>query len=190
MQDVITTLMGNVGTDVELAHGEGWARASFRLGSTPRHLRQGEWVDGETTWLTVNCWGRMAHHVKASLAKGDPVVVHGRMRTVAWLKDGNRQERQVVEATTIGHDLARGTATFVRQAPRVRQADGTTIDLATGQIHDERQLRASVPVVEPDDFEPDDFDDEATGPETELDETGDGVEFEHEMARERELSRV
>ncbi len=150
MQDIQITLTGNVGTDIDLAHGEGWARASFRLAVTPRQLRQGQWVDAETTWVQANCWGRLASNVKASLSKGDPVLVQGRLRTQAWLKDGIRNERLVVEVATIGHDLSRGTAQFVRSGAKMRTTEGDVIDPTTGQVYAEAQLSAAVSdAVEP-----------------------------------------
>lgn len=177
MQDIAASLTGNVGTDVELAQGEGWARASFRLGSTPRHLHQGQWVDGETTWISVNCWGRLAQHVKASIAKGDPVLVQGKLRTSAWLKDGVRQERLVVEASAIGHDLSRGRSVFERSVSRVRAADGTTMNPATGEIFPESHLRAGMPGAE----QQVDVED----PRPEADD-----EFEDALARERDLAHL
>ena len=53
MSDATISLSGNVGTDVEFHEGDGWAYARFRLACTPRFQRQGEWVDGETTWLSA-----------------------------------------------------------------------------------------------------------------------------------------
>lgn len=143
MQDIQITLTGNVGTDVELAHGENWARASFRLAVTPRLLRQGQWVDAETTWVQANCWGRLASNVKVSLCKGDPVIVQGRLRTQAWLKDGTRQEKLVVEVSSVGHDLSRGTATFVRSGAKVRTDAGDVVDPTTGEVYSSVSLTTS-----------------------------------------------
>ena len=42
------------------------------------------------------------------------MVVAGRLRTNVWTKDGTTYERLTLEATTVGHDLTRGTATFFR----------------------------------------------------------------------------
>jgi single-strand DNA-binding protein len=49
--------------------------------------------------------------------KGDPVLVHGRLRTDVWEReDGHTSVSYVVEATCVGHDLSRGTAVFARAA--------------------------------------------------------------------------
>lgn len=113
--DALISMSGNVGTDVELSQGEGWAYARFRLACTPRFLREGEWTDGETTWITVRVTNRTAHHVFQSVRKGDPVVVVGKLRTHVWrTPEGERADRLVVEASAVGHDLSRGTAVFNR----------------------------------------------------------------------------
>jgi single-strand DNA-binding protein len=59
--------------------------------------------------------------------KGDPVIVIGRLRTQVWVKDAVQQERTVLEALTIGHDLSRGTSAFNRseraQVPEDRESE-------------------------------------------------------------------
>ncbi len=127
MSDVTVTLFGYVGSDVEF-HGEGNGtdRAIFRVGSTPRFFdrSQGSWRDLETVWVTVKTWRALAHNVASSIHKGDPVVVVGKLRAQVWVdKEGQQQRRDVLEATTVCHDLARGTSAFRRSE---RPADRTT----------------------------------------------------------------
>ena len=108
-------LSGNVGNDIEFAAGDGWSLARFRLGCTPRWRKGAEWVNAETTWLSVQASGLTAVNVRDSLRKGDPVVVVGRLRTRSWTDEaGARHERLVVEAVSLGHDLSRGVTSFVR----------------------------------------------------------------------------
>lgn len=118
MSDVTVTLFGYVGSDVEF-HGEGNGtdRAIFRVGSTPRFFdrAQGSWRDLETVWVTVKTWRALAHNVTSSIHKGDPVVVVGKLRAQVWVdKEGQQQRRDVLEATTVCHDLAKGTSAFRR----------------------------------------------------------------------------
>ncbi len=110
-------MTGWVGTDVESRTTRtGLSTASFRLACTPRLRRGGDWVDGETSWVTVTCYRALAENVASSVAKGEPVTVAGKLRTNAWVDaDGTRHERQVLEATVVGHDLTRGTSTFSRR---------------------------------------------------------------------------
>jgi single-strand DNA-binding protein len=107
-------MTGNVGSEVEYRQvRDDLAFASFRLACTPRTRKAGDWVDGETTWIAVSCSRSLAEHVKSSVGKGDPVIVVGRLRTTRWTDaQGVDQERMIIEATSIGHDLTRGTASF------------------------------------------------------------------------------
>jgi single-strand DNA-binding protein len=120
--DAYVQLTGNVGGTVEFRNNT-VPIASFRLAHTPRVRRNGEWVDAPTTWITVTCFRALAENVKASLHKGQPVLVAGRLRTNVWSKEGVTYERLTLEATTVGHDLTRGTATFFRA-----QSEGSTED--------------------------------------------------------------
>jgi single-strand DNA-binding protein len=54
----------------------------------------------------------------SSISKGQPVIVTGRLRTSEWEHDGETHSRLVLDATTIGHDLSRGTSVFRRSTPR------------------------------------------------------------------------
>lgn len=109
-------MTGRVGTEVEYRPiNARLAFASFRLACTPRVNRAGEWGDAATTWISVSCSRGLAEHVKCSLSKGDPVVVVGRLRTHQWAdSDGVLHEQLRLEATSVGHDLARGTSVFHR----------------------------------------------------------------------------
>ena len=121
-------MTGYVGGEVEVRNGSGTV-ASFRLACTPRVRRNGDWVDGNTTWLTVTCFRTLAEHAAASIKKGDPVIVVGKLRTSVWRKNEETVERLTLEATTLGHDLNRGTATF-RRIERVSMPEDREADVA------------------------------------------------------------
>ncbi len=111
------TLQGWVGGDVDLRDVGESQVASFRVGSTPRYQRNGEWVDGTTSWFTVSCWRGLARNVAGSLRRGDAVVVHGRVRVETWTReDSTSSTSVVVDATFVGHDLTRGTSVFTKPA--------------------------------------------------------------------------
>lgn len=114
------TMTGNVGSDIEhRSTAAGWSAASFRIACTPRVRRDGGWADAETTWVSVTCYRGLADNVSASLSKGDPVIVEGRLRTQVWNdKEGVVHQRLVLDAASVGHDLTRGTSTFVKSRPR------------------------------------------------------------------------
>jgi single-strand DNA-binding protein len=75
-----------------------------------------EWVERETVWMDVVCWRRLAEHVHASVQKGQPVIVRGRLRVTKYESDTGPKQGIEVIATSVGHDLALGRATFSRPA--------------------------------------------------------------------------
>ncbi len=119
--------------------------AHFKVASTARRLDRetGRWVDGNSLRVRVNCWRKLAEGVAASVMVGDPIVVVGRLYTRDWTDaDGNARISYEMEAVAVGHDLARGRGTFVRN-----RATAT----ATSELEDAeaaRQVRgeASSPV--------------------------------------------
>ena len=116
MNEPFVTLQGWVGNDVVYRDTRDGGVANFRVGSTPRiRKRNGDWVDGRTSWFSVSCWRGLAENVRGSVKKGEPVLVHGRLRTDVWKReDGDVSTTYVVDALYVGHDLSRGTATFTR----------------------------------------------------------------------------
>lgn len=82
----------------------------FRVASNSRRrTSEGEWEQGNSLFVNVNCWGRLVHGV-AALIKGDPVVVVGHVYTSEYDdREGNRRSSVEVRATAIGPDLARST---------------------------------------------------------------------------------
>lgn len=121
MNESRVTLQGWVGGAVDLREVGDTQCASFRVGSTPRYHRNGSWVDGQTSWYTVNCWRAQARNVKASIQRGDAVVVHGRVRVDVWEReDKSTSTTWVIDATFVGHDLTRGTSRFEKTPRSVR----------------------------------------------------------------------
>ncbi|MGH3796517.1 MAG: single-stranded DNA-binding protein [Pseudonocardiaceae bacterium] len=90
---------------------------NFRVASNERRFDKTSesWVDGESLYLSVNCWRRLAENA-ASLVKGDPVIVSGKLRTREWTNEqGVRRSMVEMEASAVGPDLARCTATVRRR---------------------------------------------------------------------------
>jgi len=119
------TLIGFVAREPNLrTTKDGRQVADVRVGATTRiyDRAEDEWRDGETCYYTVNCWRRLAGHVRASLRKGDPVMVKGRFRTHTYQDKQNRIRTEVeIVADTIGHDLSRGVANYMRPERRPRE---------------------------------------------------------------------
>lgn len=122
MNEAMVTVVGNVANDPELRVTTTGKRVlNFRLASTPRYYDKGlsAWRDRETLFWAVSCWKHGAENIADSLEKGQPVVVCGEVKYHSY-EDKNGQQRGSLdlEATTVGHDLTKGIATF-------RKASGT-----------------------------------------------------------------
>lgn len=98
---------------------------TMRVAWTPRRMDRatGEWTDGNTSYVTVICWRKLAGNVAISLRVGDPVLIQGRLSVRLYEdKNGMRRTAVDIDAQSVGHDLARGVAMF----QRVRPATGKT----------------------------------------------------------------
>jgi single-strand DNA-binding protein len=118
MHETYVTLSGWLGGNVELRDAGGVPVASFRVASTPRRFqrRTETWEDGDTQWYSVNAWRNLGDNCAASLRRGDPVVVHGKLSAHTWTnKAGLEVTTFEVEAAFVGHDLNRGTSEFRRR---------------------------------------------------------------------------
>jgi single-strand DNA-binding protein len=124
MNDTHVTFHGWAGSDVRHRTARDVSVATVRVGVTPRLKRDGEWVDGETAWYTVTAWRTLADHLRDSVRKGDPIIVHGRLRTETWEPEqGGSTTTLQVDATLIGHDLTRGISHFIKQRTERPAAD-------------------------------------------------------------------
>lgn len=102
------TMTGNLVYDpVKRLFGER-TMASLRLAHTPRFRdTQGEWKDGDTTFLDVTCWGRLAINVCESLSKGSAIIVSGRLQAKERGGEDGAPKRTYYDiiATVVGPDL-------------------------------------------------------------------------------------
>lgn len=164
------TVRGFVATDPQVRMAQaGFSVGNFRLAATDRRFDRetNAWVDGQTNWFTINMFRGLALNAGASLSKGMPVIVTGRLKVRPW-EAGDRSGTAVeIEADSIGHDLTLGTARFSRSSgrtgdgitageplvagsndaaegpndaddePRVDRATGEVLDEETGDSHEE-----------------------------------------------------
>lgn len=95
----------------------GAAICSFRIaaGERRKNAATGEWEDGDTTFLSITTWRQVAENCAESLAKGDAVIVSGRLkqRTVEG-KDGTKTTYYDLDADEVGASLKRATAKLTR----------------------------------------------------------------------------
>lgn len=93
--------------------------ARFRVASNARRrAADGTWEPGNSLYVSVSCWGKLAAGVVGVLYKGDPVVVVGHIYTDEYEdKDGNRRSSVEVRATSVGPDLTRCRAKLEKSRP-------------------------------------------------------------------------
>jgi single-strand DNA-binding protein len=115
-----TTIVGNLVDDPELRFtNTGIAVANLRVAVTQRIQQDGEWRDGDTSFLRVNVWRGQAEHLADSLSKGDRVMVTGRLRQRSWeTPEGDKRSVTEVEADEVGASLKWATAKIERATER------------------------------------------------------------------------
>ncbi len=113
------TVVGTLVSDTRLRRvaPDGRLVLNFRIVSNERRYDKASqsWVNGDSLFLSVSCWRTLAENA-ASLVKGDPVIVSGRLRTREWTtEEGVRRSVVEMEASALGPDLARCAATVRKQ---------------------------------------------------------------------------
>jgi single stranded DNA-binding protein len=108
------TVVGNVVTSPSRKRTQSGSVTNFRVASTERRYDRAteSWVNGNSFFVDVECWGELAGNVSHSISKGDPVVVVGTIRTDEWESDEGRRSRPRVRADAVAPNLARGVAEF------------------------------------------------------------------------------
>jgi single-strand DNA-binding protein len=119
VNEIYVTVAGRLVADPETrsTRSGGIPFAAFRVASTVRRVNRGtgEFEDAGTSYVSVTAFRSLGANVAHSLRKGDPVVVHGRMRVNQWLRSDETLATSVeVDAYSVGHDLSYGTTTFAK----------------------------------------------------------------------------
>lgn len=113
----LITVAGLVATTPRhLVTQDGLPITSLRMAASHRRFdrTQNKWVDGDTNWYTVTAFKQLAINMAGSIAKGERIIVTGKLRVRDW-DNGERAGTSVeIEATSVGHDLTWGTAVFTR----------------------------------------------------------------------------
>ena len=127
------TLVGFVAQDpIQRPTKNGVLVTDLRVGATPRVQDRvtNEWRDGDTAYYSVSCWRRLGDHVRASLHKGDPVMIKGKFRSRTFTdKAGVSRTAIDIVADTVGHDLNRGVANYLRpHRPAITEDDPVTTE--------------------------------------------------------------
>ncbi|WP_051111867.1 single-stranded DNA-binding protein [Sciscionella marina] len=110
MNQTVLTVVGNVATEPVLRKtAEQIPVANFRLASTERRFDKelGQWVDGDTLFIAVTCWRKLAERVGETLRTGDPVLVTGKIVTKSFEHEGNMRTVTEMTGYAIGPNIAR-----------------------------------------------------------------------------------
>ena len=135
------TIVGNIVNDpVHRRVGEQTV-VKFRVASNSRRrTADGTWEQGDSLFVSVSCWSRLASGV-APLVKGDPVIVVGQLYTSEYDdREGVRRSSIEVRATAVGPNLARSSVRLERLR---RLADEQTTDDAPGGADVEDEAAAT-----------------------------------------------
>ena len=98
-----------------------------------RDKETGEWSDGPTSFVTIQCWRTLADNVSMSVHKGEPVLIMGRLQNRRFEDAAGAPRTAVeVEASSVGHDLTRGVARFSRSRWPAASAAAALPDGAPG----------------------------------------------------------
>lgn len=110
--ETVITVVGNLTDDPELRFTPtGAAVAKFRVASTPRRFKDGEWKDEEPLFLACTAWRQMAENVAESLSRGSRVIVTGRLKQRSYeTREGEKRTVYELEADEVGPSLKFATA--------------------------------------------------------------------------------
>ena len=100
------TVVGNLVADPKERNAAGHKLASLRVATNERLKdASGEWKDGDTTYIDVTCWRRLADGAM-SLKKGQRIIVHGKLKGRSFVRqDGSNGYAYEVEAIDIGSSV-------------------------------------------------------------------------------------
>lgn len=95
------TISGNLTRDPELRSlPSGNSVCSIRIAHNERYKANGEWTD-RPQYFDVTVWNGLGEYVAGNLAKGEKVVVHGRLKWREFEVDGNKRQAVDITANSI-----------------------------------------------------------------------------------------
>ncbi|MGW0134853.1 single-stranded DNA-binding protein [Streptomyces sp. NPDC003299] len=126
--ETVITVQGNLVDDPELRFTPaGHAVAKFRVASTPRTFDKSttEWRDGDSLFLTVSAWRKLAEHVAESLHRGDRVICRGQLKQRSYEdREGVKRTVYELDADDVGPSLQRATANVTKSGANGQKPSG------------------------------------------------------------------
>jgi len=139
------SMSGNLTADPELRFTPSGAPVvSFTLAFTPRRFNRdtGEWIDGETTFMSCTAWRQLAEHVAETLTRGSRAMVSGQLVTETWEDKDTGAKRSAVKLVCdeAGASLLYATA----RINKVTRSNGPDpVDPYTGEVASSKTHPAS-----------------------------------------------
>ncbi|MFI1920525.1 single-stranded DNA-binding protein [Nocardia sp. NPDC020380] len=117
------TIIGNLTADptIRFMNDTGDAVVNFTVASTPRVFDQKskQWKDGAALFMRCTQWREAGQHVADSLAKGDRVIVVGKLQQREYTdRDGVKRTVMEVVADEVGTSLKYAVARPIRNKNR------------------------------------------------------------------------
>lgn len=103
---------------------DGTRTLSMRVAWTPRFMDKatGQWTDRETSFVTVNCYRKIAENAWACVRRGDPITVRGTLRVREFTdQTGAKRINVDVTADSLGHDMSKGTTHYTKASQHSEQ---------------------------------------------------------------------
>lgn len=135
-----TVAIGTITDEIQLRFTQtGLAVCSFSVACNERKRdAQGNWSDGDTTFLRCNLWRKPAELAAESLSKGDRVVVVGQLKQRSYEhRDGGNRTTFELEVEELAASVKFATVK-VQKAARSGDNERERIDERTGLRHDNR----------------------------------------------------
>ena len=112
------SIEGNLVADPDFGESQnGTKYAKFTVAVTDRKQVDGKWVDGDTQYHRTTVFGRTAENVRASLTKGDTVIVNGNLEFRHWTDQAAGRPQAATDS--IGPSLRYTAAEVTRCAPKL-----------------------------------------------------------------------
>ncbi|MGW5053546.1 single-stranded DNA-binding protein [Actinokineospora sp. NPDC004072] len=110
MYETLVTMAGwVVDHPVQRRTGDSASWVRFRLKTVERRYDpdKDDWVNGNVMFISVHCWRSLADNALSALKRGDPVIVHGRMRIYGQSGELADKRDVQIDAYHLGLDLSR-----------------------------------------------------------------------------------
>lgn len=119
MGQTMLTISGRVTQDPKIRHGKTtgapFCIVSVAVNNDRFDREQEKWVNTDTTFYELVCFGALGANAVASLKVGDPVVALGRFKVSGWETERYRSQTPTITCEHLGPDLRFGTTVFSKR---------------------------------------------------------------------------